>query len=323
MKLSYLWLLAAVAFWWSIPAQSSESKLCAQDLSKPKYLLEVGQAAEKAKSEICAAESQIEMNLAYIDFLNQIRGWFDFYGRFKGDVYVVDAIKKRITIANPSVTVDLSNTDKLQVAGADIFEPADENKCTQVSGADLCVEVFEEFIQLYTDIQNLQAEPERLETLKKLKRLRADWDPFLEQMKGQTGLELLINRHAYRNDTDKFSGPPSSQWIVLHPTVLIENVSAAADGENTQEALGLEIIGVNWWKQDKWYVPSGASVLAVYSDRSEVNDVGYGVALHFLSNYTIGYTNHGGEDGVFVSVDIIKLFQNKKNVFESYKSAFD
>lgn len=322
MNLKYLWLVAAIAFWWTIPAQSTESKLCTQALSKPIYLVEIGQAAEIAKTEICAAESQIEMNLAYIDFLDEIRGWFNPYGGFKDPVYVVDALKRRITIANPSVTVDLSVSDKLQV-GTDTFEPADENKCIEVSRATRCVEVFEEFIQLYVEIQNLQAEPERIETLKKLKKLRADWDPFLEQMKGQTGLELLINRHAYRNDTDTFSGPPSSQWIVLHPTVLIENVSAAADGENTQEALGLEIIGMNWWKQDKWYAPSGASVLAVYSDRTDVDDVGYGVALHFLSNYTIGYTNHGGEDGFFVSVDIIKLFQDKKNVFESYKSAFD
>ncbi|MFH4887075.1 hypothetical protein WL047_21725 [Vibrio alginolyticus] len=322
MKLSYLWLLMAVAFWWSMPAHSTESKLCAQALSKPNYLVEVGQAAEKAKTEICVAESQIDINLAYIDFLGDIRGWFDSYGGFEDSKYVIDALKKRITIANPSVTVDLNLSDELQV-GTETFEPVDENKCIQVSSATRCVDVLNEFIKLYGEIQSLAAEPERRETLKKLKKLHADWEPFLEQMKGQTGLELLINRHAYRNDTDTFSGPPSSQWIVLHPIVLIENVSAAADGENTQEALGLEIIGMNWWKQDKWYVPSGASVLAVYSDRTDVDDVGYGVALHFLSNYTIGYTNHDGEDGVFLSVDFIKLFQDKKKVFESYKSAFD
>jgi len=322
MKQKYLWLFAAIAIWWSLPAQSTASSLCTQALSKPIYLQEIGKEAEKAKSIICATESQIEMNLAYINFLNNIKGWFDPYGGFKESGDFVDAIKNHITSANPSVVVDLSLNNKLQV-GTDTFEPANESKCIQISNAARCVEVLEEFVKLHGEIQSLQAEPERQKTIEELKKLQAAWEPFLEQMKGQTGLELLINRIAYKNDNDKFSGPPTSQWIVLHPTVLIENVSAAADGDNTQEALGLEIIGMNWWKQDKWYVPSGASVLAVYSDRTDVDDVGYGVALHLLSNYTVGYTNHGGEDGVFVSVDLIKLFQDKKKVFESYKSDFD
>jgi uncharacterized protein YlbG (UPF0298 family) len=322
MKHKYLGLFSIVAICWSLSVQSTESALCKQALTKPIYLHLVGNEAEKAKSQICAAEDQIDMNIAYIDFLNNIRGWFDQFGGFKDGMYVVDSLKRQITIANPSVTVDLNFSDNLQV-GIDTFKPDNESKCIQVSHAINCVEVLEEFIQLHVEIQNLQAETERLKTLKLLKKLRADWKPFLENMKGQTGLELLINRQAYKNDSDTFSGPPSSQWIVLHPTVLIENVASAADGENTQEAIGIEIIGMNWWKQDKWYIPSGASVLAVYSDRTDIKDVGYGVALHFLSNYTLGYTNHSGEDGIFVSMDVIKLFQDKKKVFESYKSAFD
>lgn len=322
MKLKYLGLFAAVAIWWSVPAHSTELMLCNQALTKPSYLQGLGKEAEKAKKEICSVESQIEMNLAYVNFLDNIKGWFDPFGGFEGGKSVVDAIKSQITIANPSVAVSLNLNDKIQVE-RDSFKPGDESKCVQVSRTSNCAEVLEEFIQLHVEIQNLQAEPERLKTQKNLKKLRADWTPFLEQMKGQTWLELLINRRAYKNDSDTFSGPPSSQWIVLHPTVLIENVAAAADGANTQEALGLEIIGMNWWKQDKWYVPSGTSALAVYSDRPDIKDVGYGVALHFQSNYTIGYTNHDGEDGFFVSVDLIKLFQNKEKVFDSYKSAFD
>ncbi|PMG27802.1 hypothetical protein BCU94_18785 [Shewanella sp. 10N.286.52.C2] len=322
MKLKYILLVAVILFLWPISAQSTESILCTQTLSKPKYLLEVGQAAIKAKKKICAAESQLDKNLAYFDFLEEIKGWFDRYGGFKDNLFVVDAIRKRITIDNPSVTVDLSIRNKLQV-GTDAFEPANEQQCILISQASSCVDVLEDFKQLYVEIQNSQAEAGRLKTLKSLNELKADWEPFLEKMKGQTALELLINQQVYKNDSDTFSGPPASQWIVLHPMVLIENVSAAENGENTQEALGLEIIGMNWWKQEKWYMPSGGSVLAVYSDRADIDDVGYGLALHFQSNYTIGYTNHDGEDGVFISVDLIKLFQDKNKVFDSYKSAFD
>jgi hypothetical protein len=322
MKLRHSVVCAVMAFWWSASAQATDSKLCKQPLTNPTYLQSIGQDAAKAKKEICSAESQIEMNLAYVDFLNSISGWFDPYGGFEGGGSVVDAIKKNISIANTSVTVTLSLVDKLQVE-LDSFKPNDEIKCTKISGAPSCVELLEEFVQLHADIHNLQTEYERIAILKKLKILRAEWKPFLEHMKAQTWLELLVNRQAYRNESDTFSAPPSSQWIVLHPTVLIENVAAAADGENTQEALGIEVFGMNWWKQDKWYVPSGISALAVYSDRSNINDMGYGLALHFLSSYTIGYTNHGGEDGLTVSVDLIKIFQDKNKAFESYRSAFE
>jgi hypothetical protein len=322
MSLKYFALFAVVSICWSVPAQSKESLLCEQALAKPSYLQGVGIEAEKAKKAICFTKSQIEKNFAYVDFVNNIKGWFDPYGGFEGGGYVVDAIKSHITIANPSVAVDLNLKDNIQVV-SESFKPSDESKCVLVSSALNCAEVLEDFIQLYGGIQNLEAERRRRETLEYLKKLRVEWTPFLEHMKGQTWLELAINRRAYKNDSSHFKAPPSSQWIFLHPTLLVEYAAGAADGENAQEALGLEIIGMNWWKQDKWYVPSGASVLAVYSDRSDIKDLGYGVALHFLSDYTVGYTNHDGEDAYFLSVDLIKLFQDKNKAFDSYRSAFD
>ena len=322
MKRKYCALFAVVAVCWSVSAQSKEPLLCEQALTKPRHLQGVGIQAEIAKKAICSTKSQIEKNLAYVNFVNNIKGWFDPYGGFEMGESVVDAIKKNISIENPSVVVNLSITGKIQVE-QDSFKFADKNKCKRVSGVQDCVKVLDEFIKLHEDIQKLQAERSRRETEKYLKRLRVEWTPFLEHMKGQTWLELAINRRAYKNDSSHFQAPPSSQWIFMHPTLLVEYAAGATDGENMQEALGLEVIGMNWWKQDKWYVPSGASVLAVYSDRSDIKDLGYGVALHFLSDYTIGYTNHDGEDAYFLSVDLIKLFQDKNKAFESYRSAFD
>lgn len=322
MNLKYLRLFIVIAICWSVPAQSNESTLCKQALTKAIYLQEVGAAAEEAKKIICSSESKVEKDQAYYEFLGNIKGWFDPYGGFDGDKSVIDTIQSKILKANIFVQVDFNINGEF-TAGGETFKPDDESKCIKVSRSENCAEVIEEFRDLFTEIHRLQVAPEIFTTVTNLQKLRTNWDPFLEHMKGQTWLELLINGYAYKNNTDTFSGPPSSQWIILHPTLLIENVSTAVDGENTQEALGLEIIGMNWWKQDKWYIPSGASVLAVYSDRADIKDTGYGVALHFLSDYTVGYTNHDGEDGFFVSVDVIKLFQDKKNAFESYKSAFD
>lgn len=323
MKQKYLVTLTSVVIWFflSVSAHSLESKLCKTELPKPSYLIEMGKKAEDAKKEICAAGSVDEMNLAYLRFLDDNLNWFDLYGGFEESKSVIDVIKSHITFANTSVAISLNLNDKIQVEQHS-FTPANESTCIEQSGAQHCAQVLEDFVSLYTAIQNLQAEPERRKTLSNLQKLRADWTPFLDQMKGQTWLELMINRNAYKNSTDTFSRPPSSQWIFMHPTVLIENVSAAVDGENTQEALGLEIIGKNWWRQDKWYLPSGGSLLAVYSDRSDIKDTGYGIALHFQSNYTLGITRRGDENGFFVSVDVIKMFQNKKKAFEAYRSAF-
>lgn len=321
MKLKLI-LYIAVAVCWSAPAQSAETDLCKQALTPPHYLADVGKAASKAKTKICSAETNIDKVQAYLEFLDEIKDWFNPYGGFKDGKSVTDEIKLQYLTENALVSIAFNLSDEITV-GNKTFIPNDESKCIEVSQAADCTSVTGEFIDLFTDIHKLQVDAEIFSTITHLQKLRADWNPFLEQMKGQTWLELLVNRHAYRNNTDKFSGPPSSQWIVLHPTVLIENLSSAADGENLQEALGLEIIGMNWWKQDRWYFPSGVSALAVYSDRADVKDVGYGLAFHFLSNYTMGYTNHDGKDGFYFSMDIVKLFQDRKKVFESYTAAFD
>ena len=306
----------------SATAYSSEVNLCAEEAIKPVYLKDVGRKAAEARQAICATNSQLDKNLVYANFIDSIRGWFDNYGGFEGGRLLVDSIKRQVTFNQPSIVVDFNLNDDLQV-GVDTFKPADQNRCVRQSGAPDCETVLAEFIQLHNQVQKLQAGSLRLDTLKTLRELRAEWDLFIDQMKGQTWLELWVNRKAYANQSNSFARPPSRQWIILHPTVLVEYVDSAADGENFEQALGLELVGMNWWQQDKWYVPSGASLIAVYADRAESRDVGYGVALHFLNDYSIGYTNHDGDEGIFLSVDLIKLFQDKKQAFDSYKSMFD
>ena len=291
---------------------------CPDDLDPAIHLPEVREAAQRAIAASCNGSSEAEMAAAYMTFLDDIAGWFDDFGGFQGDKYPVNNIKSIISqgIAD-SVAVGLSANDTLLV-GEEEYVPAAKNTCDQKAGAD-CAVVTDEFISYYTSAQRAYSSIAVGAVIQNIAALRKRWDPFLETMRGQTTLELAINGWWFKRDeTTTFSAPPSKQWIVLHPVLLVENVSAAVDGEKTKEALGVELFGVNWWEQDKWYIPSGASVIAMYSDRQDVDDWGYGAALHFKSVYTLGYTYRDGDSGIFVSLDLLKLFQDKNAAFRSY-----
>ncbi|KKL95577.1 hypothetical protein LCGC14_1853200 [marine sediment metagenome] len=85
----------------------------------------------------------------------------------------------------------------------------------------------------------------------------------------------------------------------------------------------IEAIGVDWWKQDKWFLPSGGAIIATYSDRSGVDDWGYGVSLNFDSKFTLGASDHGGDIGFFITIDLLKLIQDKASTIKKYRGSSD
>jgi hypothetical protein len=120
-------------------------------------------------------------------------------------------------------------------------------------------------------------------------------------------------------------GPMEKQWFALHPSIVIENVSDAADGDELAEALAIEWIGVNWWDADSSPIkyPFGVSLVSVYSDRVDVEEVGHGLMFHFGNSMSIGITDHDGDTGVAVTVDVLSLMARKKQHWESYKTELE
>ena len=149
--------------------------------------------------------------------------------------------------------------------------------------------------------------------------LSNSWDRYMEKSRSQTWLDELLTMGFYSPDKDKLIGPPSTQYFFFHPSILIENVSDAIDGEQQQEAIGLELIGFNWWQAE---VPFGASIGWVYSDRASTKDTGTAIFLHFDNAYTLGYSEHDNDSGWFISVDLLKAFEDKKSKFEVWKKEF-
>lgn len=156
-----------------------------------------------------------------------------------------------------------------------------------------------------------------------LLELADDWDDYFDQSRPQTFWDIaattLLERRHFQ--ADYLVGPPARQWFVLHPNVVIENLDAAPDGDQLGGAMAIEWIGVNWWKGiGSLKVPIGLSLSSLYSDRPGVDDVGHGVTLYFANRYCVGWASHGGDNGFFVSIDLLKLIDSKKSKLEQYRA---
>jgi hypothetical protein len=156
------------------------------------------------------------------------------------------------------------------------------------------------------------------ETRVRLLALADDWDAYFEQGRPQTFWDIAVTTlFEYRHiKTDHLTGPPARQWFVLHPNVVIENLDSAPDGSQLKGAVSIEWIGVNWWNLK---IPFGISLSSLYSDRKDAADVGHGLTLYFANKYCIGWANHGGKNGFFVSLDALQLIDSKKSKLQNYR----
>jgi hypothetical protein len=223
----------------------------------------------------------------------------------------------------PGLAIARPGVDAIDVGGAPVA-PADASVCRQaaekVKADSSCRKALNEFSQIYTYAHRMVEERGAIAFSNRVADLTQEWDDFLKYAHGQTLLELTLNGYLYRkHERPVFTSPPDRQIILLHPNFVVENVDAALEGDQTKEALMIEVIGMNWWRERPWYIPSGGSLVGLYSDRVGVSDVGYGLAIHFKGVYTLGYALHDSDGGVFISVDLLKLFQDKKRIIEKYQ----
>ena len=157
-----------------------------------------------------------------------------------------------------------------------------------------------------------------------LSGLSAEWNSYFETGRYQNSASIALTTWAEGAHfaQDRLVGPPPRQWNALQPNLVIENVSEAADGDNIEYALSIEWFGVNWWKESPLGIPFGISVASVYADRAEIKDVGHGFMFHFDNQYTLGIADHDGDQGVYVTLDLLKLFMDKEAQLEKYRDDF-
>ncbi len=143
------------------------------------------------------------------------------------------------------------------------------------------------------------------------------WSAYFDEALFQYPWELFLNglwldKHDERpRDTAGnrlgFRTPPHAQWIVFHPNVGFEYIGGAADGNQFEPTVFVEIIGYNRWR---WNAAGeiknalGLSIITSYSDRAGVDDIGYGLQLHYHNSWSLAVTRHGSDTGLLLSTDL-------------------
>lgn len=294
----------------------------------------VAEVAGSVASRYCAGELLPEkMSVALFEFLADASRELDAIGIPEAN------FPFRAQLAKAKVKVDadqpIPNMAMLQPAfgtGLRFVDPVRVNdvpacdravaaaKAARRVGAQNCRQLLESLHSSYEPLHLMVQRAFTKEVKQYLEGLQRQWDDFLTKSRSQTGLELWLNSKLWREKktSGEFLEPPERQWILFHPSVVLEHVSKANDGNRTEEGLMIEVAGANWWRNDKWYQPSGASYVWVYSDRAGMRDWANGLAAHFGNKYTIGATRRNGKTGYFLSVDVLELYKDKKKTLQEY-----
>ena len=187
-----------------------------------------------------------------------------------------------------------------------------------------CDTALEDLMRLTADV-NYTYTKEYTANIKYVVENNRQWKAFLEEAREQTYLDIVATNAIYKvfhkemigND---FNLPPNRQYFFMRPNIVIENVGTAIDGQELKESIALEVIGVNWWKKDACgFFSCGFSATLNYADRASVESTGWGFMFHINNTYSLGVSKYGGDTGVYVTVDLLQLFKDKKATYEAYK----
>lgn len=305
-------------------AQSQEP-LCDSTTEIPpaRFLPQLRSSAEEVRSTYCSQAGQDAVTSQFKVMLNGNLGWFDPFGGFQFDQDPLKEIWVELqtnpTFNIPSITITIQ--DDLQI-GDRFFTPNSTDQCESAARGAPCGEVLDEFKAIYTAAHKYYAAPPRQAFRSTIIEYQGEWKEFLDAARGFTLLEAIVNAAMYkRSESANFELPPNRQYILLHPNVAMEHVDGADNGDSTNEAFAIDLVGVNWWRQSRWYIPSGGAFSVVYSDRQSTDNWGYGISAYFAGKYTLGVSRRDGDTGVYVSMDLLKLFQNNASIVARFNEA--
>jgi len=274
--------------------------------------------------------NNVTLRLAFIEFAQEAKDSLDSKGMNESADYkkqfdnlkatfsdfTFDDIKlPEFKTQNPFGDADFKGY--FEPGGGDRFVINQVQHCDSVSAGMSCVDIFKDFknaFNPYRSVYNNIYDNRQL-----LSELGSRWDKFLDVSKSQTFLEVYLTTaiNASHFKKDHLVGPPDYQIIALHPQLIYDSMDKAPDGSKQELGLAVEWLGINFWD---WKIPLGLSAASVYVDRAGVDDVGHGVMLHVYNHYAIGWADHGGDDSVYITIDLLKLFEEKKDKYDTYLS---
>ncbi|MDX2369370.1 MAG: hypothetical protein QNK36_13385 [Colwellia sp.] len=146
------------------------------------------------------------------------------------------------------------------------------------------------------------------------------WDKFSDSSRFQTPVDILFTSWIYRkelSDGRNLNFPPTNQYFLLHPSLVIDHFSKAKVGNKDELSLALEWVGFNRWGAE---IPWGVSLASAYSDRAEGQSVGHGLMFHVYNNFSFGFANRGsGDNSFYINVEFMDWFGETQKKYQSYK----
>ncbi|WP_411992101.1 hypothetical protein [Agarivorans sp. DSG3-1] len=142
------------------------------------------------------------------------------------------------------------------------------------------------------------------------------WDKYYYKSRYMYPWEKAFSLVMSENELNdgKFKLPPKYQYFLLRPWAALEYVENADDGSQFKGTITFEWVGINKWNgcfgSD---IACGVSLVSTYSDRAGADDFGHGVMLHVANKYSFGVTSRDSKAGFFVTVDLLKAFNDKED----------
>lgn len=256
-------------------------------------------------------------------FKEHLENLFDVFGEV-----VTEQTGKRNKLGKLAAGVNVDNVNNTDIYFNSfstikpvIVIPDDDKACKVIEGVSYnsCREAFKDIAIAFNAYR---AHYDKYVTGKNkiaLDKMSDDWSKFVDKARNQTLLDVwattYINNEHYKQD--HLVSPASSQYFFIHPGLVYEHVSKAPAGEKDKASVAIEWAGINWWNLK---VPFGLSVVTVYADRPEVSEFGHGLMVYIDNKYSFGWVHRDKSDGIFFGLDILKLFSDKKQQLEQYKS---
>ncbi|WP_325892050.1 hypothetical protein [Grimontia sp. NTOU-MAR1] len=189
-------------------------------------------------------------------------------------------------------------------------------------GTNVCQSYLEGWSDAVASYRNAVREENALQMAKLSIAYSEAWDRYLTEARSQTLFDRLLTAGIYSDylKESHFQLPPEYQFFAFHPSVLMEYVDDAADGSQFKAALAVEWIGINAWQSCFGAnFACGASIVSTYSDRAGVDDFGHGLMFHIENSYSFGVTERDGDVGYFLTVDLLKAFEDKKSEVKGWQ----
>ena len=200
---------------------------------------------------------------------------------------------------------------------------------THCGTPDLCRASFESAVAVYTLSGLIHrtldvAVRQQLEDVgRMLKTYDARWSNFHTGSRAVFPWELVFNNLSYRGASEGFSGPPSWQWLVLHPSIGLSYDDDQDD--KMQEAILVDIVGRYQWRwggkdNAEMKRPWGAAVAMSWTG----DDPGYGLAVHLPKNWSIAVTRSSGESiQLLFSMEFAQFVTDKQKNVEEFRQQLE